>query len=45
MWLYVEGKGGVVVLLGGGGGVLILGAVFHALENLMLYLLGVGLMG
>ena len=34
------GRGGVVVLLGGG--VVILGTVFHALENLMLYFLGVG---
>ena len=32
-----------MVLLGGG--MLVLGAVFHALENLMLYLLGVGWMG
>ena len=37
-WLYVGGSGSVVLLLG----VLSLGVIFHALENLMWYLLGVG---
>ena len=39
MWLYAGGRGSVKLLLGGGA-VLSLEVVFHALENLMWYVLG-----
>ena len=42
MWLYFASKGVVLVFLGGG---FTLGAFIHALENLTLYCIDVGVMG